>query len=166
MTPWTAALQASLSFTIYQNLLKLTPIESVMSSNRLIFCQPLILLPSIFPIIRVFSKSWLFASGSQSTGASALAWVVPMSIQGWVPLGLMGLISLQSKGLSRVLLQTPQFENITSLVLSFIYRPTLTSLHDYWKTIALTTWLVLAYPLVSAPFVEKIILSPAELVEN
>ena len=60
----------------------------------------------------------------------------------------------------------PQFENINSLVLSFIYGPMLTSVHDYWKTVALTIWLLLAYPLVSAPFVEKIILSPAELVEN
>ena len=54
--PWTAALQASLSFTISQNLLRLLSIESVMPSNHLILCHPLLLLPSIFPSIRVFSK--------------------------------------------------------------------------------------------------------------
>ena len=56
LTPWTAAHQASLSFTIYQNLLKLGSIESVMPSNHLILCHPLLLLPSIFPSIRVFSN--------------------------------------------------------------------------------------------------------------
>ena len=55
-TPWTAACQASLSFTISQNLLKLTSIESVMPSNHLILCRPLLLLPSTFPSIRVFSN--------------------------------------------------------------------------------------------------------------
>ena len=55
-TPWTAARQGSLSFTIYQSWLKLISIESVMLSNHLIFCCPLLLLPSIFPSIRVFSN--------------------------------------------------------------------------------------------------------------
>ena len=69
-TPWTAALQASLSFTIYQSLLKFISIESVMPSNHLILCCPLLLLPSIFPSIRVFPsglalcirwpKCWIF----------------------------------------------------------------------------------------------------------
>ena len=65
-------------------------------------------LPSIFPSIRVFSKSWLFASGGQSIGASASASVLPKSIQCWFPLGLTGLISLLSKGLSRVFSSTIQ----------------------------------------------------------
>ena len=56
LLPWTAAFQASLSFTISQSLLKLTSIESVTTSNHLIFCHPLLLLPSIFPSFRVFSK--------------------------------------------------------------------------------------------------------------
>ena len=56
MTPWTAACQASLSFTISQSLLKLKPIESVMPSNYLILCHPLLLLPSIFPSISIFSN--------------------------------------------------------------------------------------------------------------
>ena len=55
-TLWTAARQASLSFTISQNLLKLMSIESVMSSNHLVLCCPLLLLPSIFPSIRIFSN--------------------------------------------------------------------------------------------------------------
>ena len=56
MTPWTAALQASLSFTISQSLFKLMSIELVMPSNHIILCHPLLLLPSIFPSIRVFSN--------------------------------------------------------------------------------------------------------------
>ena len=60
MTPWTAARQASLSFTISWSLLKLTSIKSVMPSNHLILCHPLLLLPSIFPIIQVFSRSQVF----------------------------------------------------------------------------------------------------------
>ena len=56
MTPWTAARQASLSFTISQSLLKLMSTESVMPSNHLFFCHPLLLLPLIFPSIRVFSN--------------------------------------------------------------------------------------------------------------
>ena len=77
-------------------------IESVMLSNHLIICCHLLLLPSIFPSIRVFSNESLFPWSGQRTGASASASVLPISIQGWVPLGLTGLISLQSKGLSRV----------------------------------------------------------------
>ena len=105
-TPWTAACQASLSFTISQRLLKLMSIESVMPSNHFILCCPLLLLPSIFSSITIFPMSWLFLSGGQSIGASASASVLPMNIQGWFPLGLTGLISLQSKGLSGVFSST------------------------------------------------------------
>ena len=72
-TPWTAAHQASLSFTIFWNLLKLMSIELMMPSNHLILGRPLLLLPSIFPSIRVFSNDSLFESGGQSIGASASA---------------------------------------------------------------------------------------------
>ena len=106
VTPWTAACQVSLSFTIFRSLLKFMCIESVMPSNHLILCHPLLLLPSVFPSIRVFSNELAFASGGQSIGASALASVLPMNIQGWFPLLLTGLISLQSKGLSRVFSNT------------------------------------------------------------
>ena len=75
-------------------------VESVMPSSHLILCYPLLLLPSVFPSIRVFPMSSLFTSGGQSIWASAS--VLPMNIQGWFPVGLTGLISLQSKGLSRV----------------------------------------------------------------
>ena len=77
-------------------------IESMMPANYLILCHSLLLMRSIFPSIRVFPMSWLFTSGGQSIGASASAAVLPMNIQGWSPLGWTGLISLQSKGLSRV----------------------------------------------------------------
>ena len=80
-TPRTAAHQASLSFTISQSLRKLMSIESVMPSNHLILCHPFLLLPSIFPNIRVILMSQLFASGGQSIGASASASVLLMNIQ-------------------------------------------------------------------------------------
>ena len=98
--------QASLSFTSSWNLLKLMSIESVMPSNHIILCRPLLLLPSIFPRIRIFPNELAFASGGQSIGAFASASVLPMNIQGWCPLGLAGLISLLSKGLSRVFSST------------------------------------------------------------
>ena len=96
-TPWTAAHQASLSFTVFQSLLKFMSIESVMPSSHLILCRPFLLLPSIFPSIRVFSNESALLIKGQSTGASASASVLPMNIQGWFPLGLTGWISLQSK---------------------------------------------------------------------
>ena len=97
-TPWTAACQASLSFTISWSLLKLISIDSVMPSNHLVLCHHLFLLPSIFPRIRIFSRELLLSSGGQSIGAS----ILPVNIQDWFTLGLTGLISLQSKGLPRV----------------------------------------------------------------
>ena len=94
--------QASLFFTISWSLLKLMSIESMMPSNRLILCLPLLLLPLVLHSIKVFSMSRLLALGGQRTGASASASVLPMNIQCWFPLGLTGLISLLSKGLSGV----------------------------------------------------------------
>ena len=96
---------ASLSFTISWSLLKLMSIESMMPSNHLILCCPLLLLPSIFLIKAICPVNQLFTSGSQSIGA--LASVLPRNIQGWFPLGLTGLISLLSKGLSGVFSSTP-----------------------------------------------------------
>ena len=90
-----------MSFTISCSLLKLMSIELIMISNHLILYHPLLLLPSVFPSIRAFPMSQFFPSGGQSIGASASASVLPMIIQGWLPLGLTGLISLLSKGLSR-----------------------------------------------------------------
>ena len=90
--------------------------------------------PQSFPASGSFQMSQLFASGAQNIGASAS--VLPMNTQDWSPLGWTGWISLQSKGLSRVF--NTQLKSINSSALSFLYRPTLTSIHDYWKTIALT----------------------------
>ena len=115
-------------FTISQSLLKLRSIESVMPSNNLILCHPLLLLPSIFSSIRVFcnesalcirwSKYWSF-SFSISVGNE---------YSGLISLGWTGLISFQSRGFLR-----PQFKSINSSVLSLLYGPTLTSAHDSWK---------------------------------
>ena len=128
VTPWTAARQASLSITSSWRLLRLMSIESVMPSSHLILCHPLLLLPSIFPSIKVFSKESVLHIRCQSIGVSASASVLPMNIQDWFPLGLMGWISLQSKAFP-----TSQFKSIDSLVLSFLYGPTLISIHDYWN---------------------------------
>ena len=104
--PWIAAHQASLFFTDSRSLLKPMSSESVMPFNHLILCRPLLLLPSIFPSIRVFPMSQFFASGGQGIGVSASASVLPMNIQDWSLLGWTGWISLQSKGLSRVFSNT------------------------------------------------------------
>ena len=131
-TSWTAARQASLSVTNSQSLVKLMSIESVMPFDHLILCCLLLLLPSMFPSIRVFPVSRLFPSCGQSIGASASASVLSMNIQDWFPLGFIGLISLQSKELSRVF-SSATFKSISSSALSFLYGPTLTSIYDYWK---------------------------------
>ena len=106
-TPWTAACQVSLSITNSQSLLRLMSIKSMMPSNRLTLCSPL-LLPS-FSASGPFPMSQFFELGGQSIGASAS--VFPMNIQGWFPLGLTGLISLQFKGLLRVFSRTTVQKN-------------------------------------------------------
>ena len=107
-TPWTAARQPSLSFTISWSLLKFMSIESVVPSNRLILCCPFSSCLQSFPGSGPFSVSWLFTSGGQSNGASASASasVLPMNIQDQFPLGYTGWISLPSKGLSKVFSST------------------------------------------------------------
>ena len=134
---WAAACQAPPSFTISWSLLKLMFIESMMPSNHLILCHPLLLLPSIFPSIRIFfykiyKISQFFPSGGQSIGASTSASVLSMNIQGWFPLGFFGLIALLSKGLSRVFSSTTVWKH-QFFSTQPSYGPTLTSLHDYWK---------------------------------
>ena len=104
--PLTAAHQASLSITNSRSLLKLMSIKSVMPSIHLILCRPLLLPPSIFPSIRVFSNESFLTSGGQNIGVSASASVLPMNIQDWFPLGWTGWISFQSKGLSRLFSNT------------------------------------------------------------
>ena len=130
MTPWTAASQTSLSITNAGSLLKLMSIESVMPSNHLILCHPLLLLPSIFPSIRVFSKELALpirkpknwnCSNSPSNEYSGLTsfridWFDLLAVQGTLKSSL-----------------APQFENINSLALSLLFGTALTSIHDYWK---------------------------------
>ena len=99
------------------------------------WCHPTILssvVPSFshlqsFPASGSFPMSQFFTSGGPSIGVSASASVLPMNIQDWFPLGLTGCISLQSKETSL----TPQFKSINCSVLSFLYSPTLTSIHDF-----------------------------------
>ena len=115
-TPWTAAHQASLSIIHSQSLCKLMSIESVMPSNHLILCRPLLLLPSIFPSVRVFFNESVLRIRWPKYWSFSFSTVLPMNIQDWFPLGLSGLISLQSEGLSRVFSNTTaqkhQFFNI------------------------------------------------------
>ena len=128
--PWTTACCTSLSITNSQSLLKLMSIELVMPSNHLILCCPLLLLPLIFPSIRVsFPMSLFFAWGGLSTGVSASVSVLPMNTQDWSPLGWTGWIS-------RRLLEsspTPWFKSINSSAFSFLYSPDLTPVRDYWE---------------------------------
>ena len=120
-----------LSFTISQSLLKLMSNELVMLSNYLILCCPLLLLASIFHTSGSFPMTSLFASGGQSIGVLTLASVLPMNIQSLFPLGQTGLISVQSKGLSRVfsstIMQKHQF---------FSAQPSL------WFNFHIRTWLL------------------------
>ena len=106
VTPWIAAHQASLFITNSWSLLKLMSIESVMPSNYLILCSHLLLPPSIFPSIRVFSSKSVLRIRWPNIGISASAPVLPMNIQNWFPLGWTDWIPMQSKGLSRVFSNT------------------------------------------------------------
>ena len=132
-TPWTAVRQASLSIINSHSLLKLMSIALMMPSNHLILCRPLLLLPQSFPASGSFLVSQFFVSHGQRIGVWASASVLHMNIQDWFPFGWTGLISLQSKGLSRV------FSNTTVLQHSALFMVQLS--HPYvttGKTIALT----------------------------
>ena len=129
VTPWTTAHQAPLSSTVSWSLVKFMFIESLMPSNHLILCSPLLLLPSVFPSIRSFPVSQLFASGGLGIGASVS--VLPVNVQGWFPFGLTGLISLQSKGLSGVF-----SSNIVWKHQFFCTQPSL------WPNSHIHTWLL------------------------
>ena len=106
VTSWTAVHQASLSFIISSRLLKFMSIESVMLSNHLNLCCPLLLPPSIFPSIRVFSSELALPIRWQKYWSFSFS-ISPLNeYSGQIPLELTGLISLQSKGLSRVFSNT------------------------------------------------------------
>ena len=124
-SPWTAAHRASLSITNFRNLLKHMSIESVMPSNHLVLCLPLLLLFNLSQHQGIFQ--WVGSSHQvdKAFGVLASSSVLPMNIQDWFPLGWTGWITLQSQESS----PTPQFKSINSLALSFLYSPTLTSIH-------------------------------------
>ena len=130
-TPWTAACQTSLSNTNSQSLLKLMSIESVMPSNHLILCCPLLVLTSIFPSIRIFSNESVLCIRWPGIGVSASASVLSMNIQDWFSLGWTSWISLQSKGLSRVFsnttVQKHQFYSTQLSLLSKSHHPYMTT---------------------------------------
>ena len=129
VTPWTAELQASLSITNFWSLPKPVPIKSVMPSNHLILCHPLFLLPPIFPSIRVFSKESVLCIRRPKYWSFSFS-ISPSNEH-------LGLVSFRMDWLdlleaSQESSPTPQFKSISSSVLSFLYGPTLTSIHDYW----------------------------------
>ena len=128
--PWTAGFPV---LHYLPELLKLISIELVMLSNHPILCHPLLLLPLILPSIRIFPSESALHIRWPKYSNFRLSISPSNNIEGWFPLGLTGLISLQSKELWRVF-STKQFKSINSSALSFLYSPTLTSIHDYWKT--------------------------------
>ena len=105
-TPWTAARQASLSITNSRSPPKPMSMESMMTSNHLILCHPLLLLPSIFPSIRVFSNESTLHIRWPKYWSFSLNISPSKNTQDWSPLGWIGWISLQSKELSRVFSNT------------------------------------------------------------
>ena len=130
VTPWTAACQPSLSITISWSLLKLMSTESVIPSNHLILYCPLLLLPSIFPSFRVFSnesvlpirwpKYWSFSLNISPSNEYSGLFYFRMD---WLDL-------LAVQGTLKSLLQ---HHSAKASMLSFLYSPTLTSIHDHWK---------------------------------
>ena len=112
-----------------QSLLKLMSIELVMPSNHLILCHPLFLLPSIFPSFRIFSKDSVLRIRWPKYWSFSFSISPSKEYSGLISFGWTCWISLQSKGLSGVFSN----KSINFSVLSFLYSPTLTSIHDYWK---------------------------------
>ena len=129
--PWSAALQASLSFTNFQSLLKLMSIKLVLPSNHLILCHPLLLLPSIFPSIRVFSNEPVLCIRWPKYWSFSFSISPSNEYSGLISFRIDRLDLLASPGDSQESFPTPQFKSINSSVLSFLYSPILTSIHDY-----------------------------------
>ena len=127
VSPWTAAHQASLSIANFWSLLKLMSIESVMPSNHLIFCCPLLLMSPIFPRIRVFSNG----SALHIRWPKYCSFHFSISPSDLLQDGLVG--SPCSPRDSQESSPTPWFKSINSSVFSFLQGATLTSIHDYWK---------------------------------
>ena len=130
MTPLTAACQASLSITNSWSLLKLTSIESVMPSNHLILCRPLLLLPSIFPSIRVFSNESAFHIRWPKYWSFSFNISPSKEHPGLISFRIDWLYLLAVQGTLKSLLQ--HHNSKASILLHSAFR-TLTSIHDYWK---------------------------------
>ena len=137
MTPWTSAPQVSLSITNSQSLFKLMSIVSMMPSNHLILCQPLLLPPSIFPRIRVFSNESVFHIRWPNCWSFSFS-ISPSSEYSGLICFSIDRLNLLAVQVTRKSSPTPHFKSINSSVLNFLYSPTLTSIHDYCRTIALT----------------------------
>ena len=131
-TPWTAAHQASLSITMSQSLLKLMSIESVMPSHHLIICCPLLLLPSIFPSIRVFSKESVLPIRWPKYWSFSFSISLSNEYSGLISFRIdcFDFLAVRDSQVSSPILQ---FKSIDSLAFNFIYGPSLVSVHDYWK---------------------------------
>ena len=108
-------------------------IESVMPSNHLILCRPLLLTPSIFPCIRVFSNESVLHIRGPKYWSFSFSISPSNEYSGLISFRMDWLNLLAAQGTLKRLLPTPQFKSINSLVLSFLYGSTLTSIHDYWK---------------------------------
>ena len=135
MTPWTAARQAFLFIANFWSLLRLMPIESVMPSNHLILCHPLLFLPSIFPSIRDFSnKSALRIRWPKCWSYSFT--IKPFNeYSGLISFSVERLALIAVQGTLKSFLQHHTLK-ASILVLSFLHSPTLTSIHDYWKNLS------------------------------
>ena len=131
-TPWTIAHQASLSITNSWSLLKLMSIKSVMPSKHLILRRPLLLPPSIFPSIRISSNESVLHIRWPKYWSFSFSTSLSNEYSGLISFRIDWLISLQSKGLSRIFSNTTVKKH-QFLVLNFLYSPTLTSIHDHWK---------------------------------
>ena len=130
--PWNKASQASLSITNSWSPPKPMSIESVMPSNHLILCHPLLLLPSIFPSIRVFSNEWVLHIRWPKYWHFSFN-ISPSNEHPGLISFRMDWLDLCSPRDFQESSPTSQFKSINSSVLSFLYSPTLTSIHDYWR---------------------------------
>ena len=133
-TPWTAARQASLYITNCQSLQKLMPIESVMPSNHLILCHPLLLLPSFFASIRVFSKKSFLHIRWPKYWSFSFSISPSSEYSGLISFRMDWFYFLPAQGTLQESSPTPQFKsNNSSSALRLLYGPTFTSIHDHWK---------------------------------
>ena len=143
-TPWTVACQASLSISNSRSLLKCMSIELVMASNHLILCHPILLPPSIFPCIRVFSNESAFHIRWPNYWSFSFSISPSNEYSGLISFRMDWLALPCSPRDSQESSPIPQLKSINSSVLSFLSSPTLTSIHDHWKNHSLD-WMDLCW---------------------